>query len=443
MSFENLRYKFVSKEVETIEMVRGKIKKFKAINIGVLDLETGIEYPHPLSHFIKAEYEFMGRSINTQSAPANTICRFLNYLQEKVISEDEEFIDLKDLGIRGLKRIHGSRYITSLSLNGLQKNTVEQYEKYINKFFLYLRKMNYLNEKFEIEARVNSKGQTITKSLFRTPTLPTRFPSKETSKSRPAKLKDFGENRRELIVQFIIIARNIAPDIALGLCLQFYGGLRRGEVVNVSRGDLNINYREMMVVNIRDNRKEFFSHLKDTKFENPKRLNYLSVDLAKQTILDNDLVWEVYDDHMKMLDIMIRNKKIKNPSALFVDKSGNPMSGKVYERRFSKVKKAFLLSLIGHKDFYTFDTSIWGTHIGRGVFTNLLIDMGFTVTQLAIARGDRNINSALDYIDATLTNQQIKEAINEFKNYPEERLGIINIEKAKKLWKKGVIRSGR
>ena len=96
-----------------------------------------------------------------------------------------------------------------------------------------------------------------------------------------------------------------------------------------------------MEVQIRDNRSKFFSRLKDTKSENPKRLNYLQIDMARQTILDNDLVWEVYRKHHKRLDYMIKSGKCKNPSALFLDRDGEVMSGKVYDRRFKKVKKAF------------------------------------------------------------------------------------------------------
>ena len=82
--------------------------------------------------------------------------------------------------------------------------------------------------------------------------------------------------------------------------------IEKREVVNVSRGDLIVSEGESMEVQIRDNRNKFFSRLKDTKSENPKRLNYLQTEMARQTILDNDLVWEVYRKHHKRLDYMIK-----------------------------------------------------------------------------------------------------------------------------------------
>ena len=49
------------------------------------------------------------------------------------------------------------------------------------------------------------------------------------------KLVDFGENRYELVQRFIKITQDVAPDIALGICFQFFGGLRTGEVVNLTK----------------------------------------------------------------------------------------------------------------------------------------------------------------------------------------------------------------
>nr|WP_312753424.1 site-specific integrase [Bacillus mobilis] len=428
-------YKFVSKETTVNEMIRGKMRNIKVITIGVLEESTGIVYPHPISEFIKRQYEFYGKSLNSSDGPSRVVCRFLNFCLQKIEEGHEEFVELKDKGINGLERRHGSQYLTHCSLEGLQKTTVEQYEKYLSKLYVFLKKMNWIDEEFPLEGKKNSSGDTIYRSVFREPSLGTRFPSRNTSKRKLAKLKDFGEDRNQLTVHFIRTAMDIAGDIALGLCFQFYGGLRRGEVVNVSRGDLIVSEGDGMEVQIRDNRRKFFSRLKDTKAENPKRLNYLQTDMCRQTILDNDLVWEVYQKHKKRLDYMIKSGKCKNPSALFLNEDGETMSGKVYDRRFRKVKKAFLESLMGHKDYELLSGTFWSTHICRGVFTNMLIDMGFTPTQLAIARGDRNLNSAMEYIDQTLTTQQIQQAVNDFKDYPTEKLGIIDYDHVKK-WKK-------
>ncbi|MED3957711.1 site-specific integrase [Priestia aryabhattai] len=430
-------YKFISREVTINKTIQDKMRNLTVIMIGVLDIQSGIVYPHPLTDFITTKYEFYGKSLNTQDGPAKTVCRFLNYCLQKIEEDNEDFLELKQEGFKGLKRKHASLYITYSSLRGLQKNTVMQYEAYLTAFYVYLKELNLVDEDFPIDKSENSKGDFILKSIFREAFLRTEFPSQDTQKEKIAQLKDFGDNRHELTAHFIRISMDIAPDIALGLCLQFYGGLRRGEVVNLDRGSLNVTPGKSMEVQIRDNRKKFFSRLKDKKAENPKRLNYLNINLARQTILDNDLVWTVYDNHMKQLNNMLKMGKCKNVRALILDSVGNPMSGKVYARRFKKVKDAFIDSLIGSEYYYLFTNTVWSTHIGRGVFTNSLISMDFTPTQLAIARGDKDINSALDYIDKTLTNEQIKKAVNELKKVPTEELGLIDYEHVNR-WKNKV-----
>ncbi|MGO4275928.1 site-specific integrase, partial [Paenibacillus sp. TAF58] len=231
---------------------------------------------------------------------------------------------------------------------------------------------------------------------FSHPMFETEYPSRGTQKNSKPKLKDFGENRYLLTIEFIEKARVIAPEIAFGICLQFYGGLRRGEVVNITRGNIIEKFRTSMNIEIRDNRHLLFQHLRDTSKENPKRLNYLQIQMANQTILDNELLWEVYEDHLKTLKINGERNEIKDYSALFVDQDGKAMSGNVYERKFKKVKKYFLQELKGvesrEEDFVLLSESYWGTHIGRGNFTNFLFDMGLTITQIAIARGDSSID---------------------------------------------------
>ena len=68
------------------------------------------------------------------------MCRFLNFCLQKIEEGHEEFIDLKDKGIHGLQRRHGSQYLTHCSLEGLQKSTVEYYEKYLSAFYVFLKK---------------------------------------------------------------------------------------------------------------------------------------------------------------------------------------------------------------------------------------------------------------------------------------------------------------
>src|SRR5699024_5371152 len=124
--------------------------------------------------------------------------------------------------------------------------------------------------------------------------------------------------------------------------------------------------------------------------------------------MDIPLVWEVYFDHINHLKTL----KPNNKKAMFLNKDGNAMSGKVYDRRFNKIKKRFLDELLKqgrYEDYTLLEESHWSTHIGRGIYSNILFDMELTPTQIAIARGDTNINSSMDYVDEKTTINAIKE----------------------------------
>src|SRR5699024_1731669 len=105
---------------------------------------------------------------------------------------------------------------------------------------------------------------------------------------------------------------------------------------------------------------------------------------------------------------------IKNKQVLVINKESNPMSGKVYDRRVNKVKKRFLEELLKqgrYEDYTLLRESYWSTHIGRGIYSNILFDMKLTPTQIAIARGDTNINSSMMYVDENTTINAIKDKL--------------------------------
>ncbi|WHI58794.1 site-specific integrase [Mammaliicoccus lentus] len=393
-------YKFIVKEIREVD------SNNKIVSIMIHDLRTNIQIPHPITEFITVKYAYHGKSLNSQLLPARVVCRFLNYILKSIAEKDKLFMELSITGLKNLNLYHGSNYISHLTRKGLSRNTIKLYEGVLTNFFVFLSENHYINEKIEIEFNYYKDRRTV-KSLFEKSHLQTKYPSSR-KLNTILKLKDFGKNRYELMILFIQVARAVSPDIALGICFQFYGGLRRGEVVNVTKIDLEVIPNESMMVHIMDNRHILFPHLEDTSNEFPKRTNYLSPRLCKQTIIDIPLVWEVYFKHMDYL----QNMKPKNKQALFINKDGNPMSGKVYDRRFNKVKKRFLEELLKqgrYEDYTLLSESYWSTHIGRGIYSNILFDMKLTPTQIAIARGDTNINSSMEYVDEKTTINAIKD----------------------------------
>lgn len=393
-------FKFIAKEITEIK------SNNKVVSIMIHDLRTNIQIPHPITEFITIKYAYYGKSLNSQLLPARIVCRFLNYILKSIDNKDKLFLQLSITGLRNLNLYHGSNYISHLTKSGLSRNTIKLYESILTNFYLFLGENKYINEEIKVEYNFYKDRKSV-KSLFKRSYLQTKYPSMK-KQNTILKLKDFGRNRYELITLFIQVARSVSPDIAFGICLQFYGGLRRGEIVNITKSNLEIIPNASMIVHIKDNRQVLFPHLTDTSNEFPKRTNYLSSRLCKQIIMDIPLVWETYFDHINHLHTL----NPKNKQAVFLNRDGNAMSGKVYERRFKKVKKRFLEELLKqgrYGDYTLLSESHWSTHIGRGIYSNILFDMNLTPTQIAIARGDTNISSSMEYVDEKTAISAIKD----------------------------------
>ncbi|KAB0443973.1 site-specific integrase [Lysinibacillus fusiformis] len=390
------RYRWITKQTK-IEHLLGnnQLESRIVITIAVKDKETGLVVPHPITHFIREKYEFKGKSLSSQLNPARQIVKFLNFINEQIILKNRDFLQLQEKGIRGLTLIHGSLYITSCTEKKCQYGYVRGHiERYLIHFYDYLLKMKLLDEEIELDTYITRSGDEAIISPFLDPTLDTQYPP--TDGPIKQKLKDFGDDpkkRNKLVYEFLEEARRVSPEIAFGIGLQIFGGLRRGEVVNLTVGSVSTDFlRGSNFVAVLDNQHRLFTHLKDTTKEQVKRPRL-------QPVLPSDYLKELYDAHMKL------NEKVKkkNPHAFFVDRKGNTISGGTYERNFTQVKKAYLDRLNGssgrYSDWRMLDSAIWGTHIGRGIFTNYLYGRGLDDRQMAILRGDKNTESAKSYID--------------------------------------------
>ncbi|MEM5643101.1 hypothetical protein AAHB52_20960 [Bacillus toyonensis] len=54
----------------------------------------------------------------------------------------------------------------------------------------------------------------------------------------------------------------------------------------------------------------------------------------------------------------------------------------------------------------------WSTHIGRGVFTNFLIDLGLSIEEIANLRGDRTLKATLEYVEKRTSYSKVQEHVN-------------------------------
>lgn len=416
-------FRYVVRESEIDDVVNGRLVQKRVVLIGVRNEQSGVIFPHPISDFIRTKYEFKGVGLSSQLNAARAIVGFFNFIQERIQESDPEFVMLKQTGIKGIQLLHASRYISHLTDRGLKRDTVLTTQGYLTRFFDYLQHQRLLLEPVEVKEVMNKNGQVSMLPIFDHPSLETRYPS--TNGSLNDKLKDFGDNRKRLVTEFIQESREVSPRISFAICLQFFGGLRLGEVVNLMKSSLHVqgvNNFQSLVVDVQDNQKKLFSHLRSNKKEQVKRPR-------KQSVLTNHLLREIYEDHINWLN----GQRNVHPFALFLNTDGKPLSGSAYESQFKKVKNSYLDKLRTttgrYHDYLLLKKQRWSTHIGRGIFTNFLLDMGMTVTQIALARGDKNIQSALSYVDQKFAQETIRQFVNEFQTLADIQKGHISSNK--------------
>lgn len=410
------RYRWTTKDVQIENVLNnGHIEDDRAVIICVEDKMKGIKFPHPITHFIKQIYAHKGTSINTQKNAAREICKFLNFINKQISSNEEEFMMLKEEGIPGLQPIHGARYITFLTNERDKDNKQKDYkyvkniERYLTIFYKYLSDMDII-EDIEFVDHVDKLDRIIVETPFDDPKFGIQYPKRNDGEKIKYKLKDFGnetEKRDQMIVEFLRVAEVTCPEIAFGIGLQIFGGLRKGEVVNIMSSSLPTNFLngENAIV-IKDNQKTLFERLKSQGKQEVKRPRL-------QLFFANELLRDMYKSHLIRID---SQKNRRNMYAFFLNKDGEAISGESYEKKFAKVKRKYIEILRKtngrYSDFKILDESIWGTHIGRGIFTNILFDLKIDEIQMAILRGDMSTLSSKEYIDKRNALAHFQSAMN-------------------------------
>lgn len=136
--------------------------------------------------------------------------------------------------------------------------------------------------------------------------------------------------------------------------------------------------------------------------------------------------------------------KFKVEDALFVNKSGYPLSGKSYEDTFRSVVKVFLSRLLKQKRYeeYAFLTAKpFTSHTLRGVFTNICLDdLNMNVRLTANARGDNWDTTVQEYVEELTGKQKMQRAIDQI------AVAVINAESSKYIierWNEGVIKNDK
>lgn len=422
-------YRFVVREYEVLQVIGENTYKEECIGIAIHDPWKNIDYPSPITNFIKSKYRRKNTSLSSQSNPAYCVCRFLNYCRDKVNNGDYEFKELLQNGLFGLKRKHASIYISDLSRRSrageLKPQYVRSIIRYLNIFYEWLNEEQILNDKVNFTYKVKSinngstnEGKLIIQDIFDNGELGTVYPPKRNKKVY--KLVDFGANRYKLVDEFLNIAEQIAPEIYLGCCFQFFGGLRRGEVVNLTRSSL-IKFEDGYILDVIDNRHILFPDKKNTSSEQVKVAR-------EQSLFWNKHISFALEKQFELLNIMKKKGKLPISEALLINPrmGGYPLTGKVYWDKFNLVKNELLAKLSKEgksKEFNFLSSKPWSTHIARGVFTNFCLDMGMSISETAIARGDSDLSSVMAYVESLNAYESMNVAMNNIRKAYDESLG--------------------
>ncbi|NOU86746.1 hypothetical protein GC102_13310 [Paenibacillus sp. LMG 31460] len=369
-----IQYKF---KADSIWVNWDRNSKRQLAMICVYDVTNKTDVIHPLTDFIYSKWRY--NSYNTQRKHTVNVVAFLNHLLED--RNDRHINSLVDLEIA-----HGERYLNDLNMRGNARESIKGVERTLSAFYRYLNKHESLPKvsSSEFETYLNEYGKVVHISPFRN----VIFPSKINTSIE----HNFPSRYLPLLFETAII---LAKPIVLGLYFQIFGGLRVGEVVNVIRA--GVRHRvdgDVVLLSIQE--KQLRTDIKDLD-----GANYVKKSRKQQVYIKKDWFESIYGDHLELY------KCVDGSGALFVNRDGRALSAKSYRQYFDKVKKEFINLLKQSPNIhdkllaYHLNVSKWSTHIGRGIFSNMLAENASNPYDISVPRGDDSLLSALSYLKKT------------------------------------------
>lgn len=363
-------------------------------------------YPHPVNSFFKSKYFAKNLANNTIRAYAEDLKGFLNYL----INSYEQ------VGIKNIKLEYVTDYLNFLnekiSEGDLRESTFKRKAMILERFIRWLKDEGefegIIHDNNFIKVYVNNFCLYVKKNVFEHPDYNVILAKENDTDTLFGSevIHDFPDNRVEYMKTFLEIALSTVPEIAFGIALQFFGGLRRGEVINLSRDAFSSEIDSespYFFVNVADRFEEIF----------PGKINSVNEEVKvvrKQLVLNLGIVNELYKIHKTRIDTI--NPKSK---AMFISKNGKAICGQSYARKFNYIKEIFLdYIFIKDRNAYEYlSKHEWGSHFGRGVFTNFLIDdLKWTPHDVMLMRYDKNIGTTQLYVDRITLLRKAKKVLD-------------------------------
>lgn len=374
------------------------------------NLSLDISIVHPLTAFIFWKWKY--KSYNTQRLQATHLCKFLNYI---LITHQSTF-KLKSL--QDLKFEHATLYLNDL-LKGKQTNaTVRNIERTLLNFFKFLA-VKKCSSQFTIndfsETNNSNSNKNYTISPFKV-----RYSNNSTN-ARYTEMKAIEHTLPyKYILPFIRMSIHTAPSIALAIYFSIFGGLRIGEVVNLTLKDItpygDIHGKGGIKLSLT-------SRLLRPDIKDTSGTSYVKKSRLQFVYNIKNILPVLYEEHLKFLKKSLNISELPVNTPLFINRDRNAMTGQSMRYHFNKVKKDFINELAKSNNSDDVITSLnlistkWSFHIGRGTFTNLIAKVANNPYEIALSRGDSSIFSALTYMaDSNELKQSIEKVLDDMFN---------------------------
>lgn len=394
-SNNNLKFIVDALKLQEIDMDTGEILTEQRILIKLKNTQTGYSRIHPYTEFLN---KWLNKSNKYKLNIARCLVKFLNFIyfdiSKNVLPDITELTF--ELGIEFLNQCSKK----------CSRNTVAHYERVLTNFYFFLAEKKILKHINKSDFKYIESGYKVTlQSPFEG-----KFKQGKDKKQNKLHNLDF-----ELIYPFIELALKEEPSIALGVYFQIFGGLRVSEVVSIEYSNISVkgaNGVNGMIINL--NTKDLRPDIKTGFIAGVKSKRKQRVNSS------NGLLAEIY---------VLHRKKYKKDytNAVFINAKGLPMTSDNYRYRFNKLKEKFIKELeqSNNIEYQAYAVTLrsfdWSTHLGRGVFSNMSAQVAENATELAVSRGDKNVNSSIAYIfDSNKMDDALTTLMNKFYNNPEE-----------------------
>lgn len=351
------------------------------IVLKIKNIEKEYEVIHPLTEFILINWKHL--SFNTMKSSAYTVVMFLNFL-----IDNKQYYNLKSLG--QLKLLHGSAFLNELTYKKTPKQTVKRHEKILARFFDFLYEKEIINYEVKKKSMMSNSKE---KGIFKSPFVEVEYYQSNTQYSIH-QLPD------EYILRFLEVAYQLNSCISLGVYMQFFGGLRTGEICNLRVKDVQLlgsHGEEGFILNLTKDR-----HLRDD-LNNTAGSDYIKSKRWQIVLGFKNWSKLFFEKHLAS---QLPNG-VSGDSPLFINRDGLALSGSSYYYHFRRIKEAFLKTLResnSSKDrlnAITLEASKWSSHLGRGVFSNLLAEEADNLYDISFPRGDKSFSSVKPYLANT------------------------------------------